>query len=44
VKSTKVTDRLTPIFEELNKEVPYEEIRFSLGILQREGKLAEFAV
>jgi ATP-dependent DNA helicase RecQ len=43
VKSTKVTDRLTPIFEALNQEVPYEDIRFSLGILEREGKLSEFA-
>lgn len=44
VKSTKVADRLTPIFEALNQEVPYEDIRFSLGILQREGKLTEFSM
>ena len=44
VKSTKIADRLTPIFEALNQEVPYEDIRFSLGILQREGKLTEFSM
>lgn len=43
VKSTKIADRLGPIFEALNQEVTYEDIRFSLGILQQEGKLNEFS-
>jgi ATP-dependent DNA helicase RecQ len=39
VKTINVSDRLTPIYEALNEEVPYEDIRFSLGILESEGRL-----